>query len=93
MNAFACRQRASIDGLRKLAVWIDGIVVGRGGSLEPLGTIALSNLRDAIEDMESDQKTIKELYDKLNIEVSLTRKNEYGGVCPVSDYRTGKEDH
>jgi hypothetical protein len=49
------RMRVSIEGLRELAIYLEGIKQGRGGSLEPLGTIAIDNLWEAIRELQQSR--------------------------------------
>jgi len=52
MMTRACEERASLEKLRELAIWLEGIKEGRGGSLEPLGTIVIRYLWSAIRELE-----------------------------------------
>ena len=47
---------ANIESLHRLAIWLEGIKQGRGGSLEPLGTIVIDELWKAIHELEERRK-------------------------------------
>ena len=53
----AVQEKANPDALRELAIWLEGVKHGRGGSLEPLGTIVLDELWKAIRELRDIRRS------------------------------------
>ena len=48
---------ADLRRLIELAVWLEGIKLGRGGNLEPMGTLTITELWKAIRELQNYRKT------------------------------------
>ena len=48
--------RVGTDSLKDLAIFLEGMKVGRGGNLSPLGTIVLEDLWNTIKYLRGDKR-------------------------------------
>ena len=48
--------RVNTETLKDLALFLEGMKIGRGGSMQPLGTIVLDDLWGAIKYLRGDKK-------------------------------------
>jgi len=55
----AHEEAANLEGLRHLAIWLEGLKKGQGGSLNPLGAIVLEDLWKAIRELEDNRRKAK----------------------------------
>ncbi len=61
MDDRSYQERANLDSVRRIAIYLEGIKVGRGGSFEPLGTIVIDELWKVIAELEEFRKELRVL--------------------------------